>query len=392
MLCLVEAMRARRPLQRAVTWSLACSAVAAAVLLAGCASGPRGGRDGAPANPPAGLARTPDAEPRIEAIRGSGGTSKPYTVLGRSYVPIADDRPFKETGLASWYGSKFHSQSTASGEPYDMYAMTAAHKTLPLPSYVRVRNMANGREAIVRVNDRGPFHDDRVIDLSYAAAAKLDLLRGVAPVEIERITNQEIQAGTWRRGGDGTALASATPPTVQTMTPLAAFPQTASTSLSQSLSSSSSSSSSPSPLPLPPLLSTSSQSVDVPAAFTSPVVSTPRAEGTELPAMQPLAALASPQPSLGAVLSPQETDAPPGMSTAGFWVQLGAFSQRDGAIAFQQKTGAAMPQLAANLNVFSEGNTHRVQAGPYASRNAAQSTAEQVRNGLSLAPIVVERR
>ena len=179
------------------------------LFLAGCASGPRGGsgigRDGADANPPAGLSQVPDAEPRVEAIRSSGGTSKPYVVLGRSYVPITDDRPFRETGLASWYGRKFHSQSTASGEPYDMYAMTAAHKTLPLPSYVRVRNPANGREAIVRVNDRGPFHDDRVIDLSYTAALKLDLLRGVAPVEIERITNEDIRAGSWRRGDAGGA-------------------------------------------------------------------------------------------------------------------------------------------------------------------------------------------
>jgi len=146
--------------------ALACIAGATLLFLAGCASGPRGGsgigRDGADANPPSGLSQVPDAEPRVEAIRGSGGTSKPYVVLGKSYVPIVDDRPFRESGLASWYGRKFHSQSTASGEPYDMYAMTAAHKTLPLPSYVRVRNPANGREVIVRVNDRGPFHDDRV--------------------------------------------------------------------------------------------------------------------------------------------------------------------------------------------------------------------------------------
>jgi rare lipoprotein A len=346
---------------RSSTVSAVAVAMAAAVLLAGCASGPRGGRDGAPSNPPAGLSRTPDAEPRVETIRGTHGTSKPYTVLGRSYVPIADDRSFKETGLASWYGSKFHSQSTASGEPYDMYAMTAAHKTLPLPSFVRVRNPANGREAIVRVNDRGPFHDDRVIDLSYAAAAKLDLLRGVAPVEIERITNQQIQAGTWRRSGDAAAFASAGPQTEQTMVPVATL----------------------SPLP------TSSQSVEVPAVFTTPVVSSPRAEVADLPAMQPLAPLASSAPTGSTTPA---ADAPPGMSTAGFWVQLGAFSQRDGAIAFQQRMTTAMPQLAANLNVFSEGNTHRVQAGPYASRDTARSTAEQVRNDLQLAPIIVERR
>ena len=115
---------------RGVAWA----AAAAAVLLAGCASGPRnGGRDGAGANPPPGLSQVPDAEPRVEPIRGSGGTSKPYTVLGRSYAPITDDRPFRESGLASWYGSKFHAQSTASGEPYDMYAMTCLLYTSPSP-------------------------------------------------------------------------------------------------------------------------------------------------------------------------------------------------------------------------------------------------------------------
>uniref|UniRef100_UPI000A938D55 septal ring lytic transglycosylase RlpA family protein n=1 Tax=Variovorax boronicumulans TaxID=436515 RepID=UPI000A938D55 len=195
--------------------ALTACALAAALVLAGCASGPRSsgggvasGRDGPGSNIPSDLDRVPDAEPRVEAIRSSGGTSKPYTVLGRGYVPITDDRPFRESGIASWYGRKFHAASTASGEPYDMYAMTAAHKTLPLPSYVRVRNPANGREVIVRVNDRGPFVDGRVIDLSYTAALKLDLLRGVAPVEIERITNEDIRTGAWRRDA-GTAYAAA---------------------------------------------------------------------------------------------------------------------------------------------------------------------------------------
>ena len=180
-------------------------------LLAGCASGPRGGRDGPGTNPPSNLGSVPDAEPRVEAIRGSGGTSKPYTVLGRGYVPITDDRSWRESGLASWYGRQLHGQPTASGERYDMYAMTAAHKTLPLPSYVRVRNPANGREAILRVNDRGPFHDGRIIDLSYTAALKLDLLRGVAPVEIERITYEAIRTGAWRApvGSDSGARALA---------------------------------------------------------------------------------------------------------------------------------------------------------------------------------------
>ncbi len=334
--------------------ALSACALAAAALLAGCASGPRGGRDGAPSTPSVDVSRVPDAEPRIETIRGSGGTSKPYTVLGRSYVPIADDRPFRESGLASWYGTHFHAQSTASGEPYDMYAMTAAHKTLPLPSYVRVRNPANGREAIVRINDRGPFHDDRVIDLSYTAAARLDLLRGVAPVEIERITNEDIRTGAWRRPGGGTALADASqrrPAEGMQIGP------------------------------------SSEQSVAVPAAFTTPVVAAPRAEASDLPAMAPIAAPAPLAATPSPAAEPQQ-----GLSTAGFWIQLGAFSQLDGALAFRKKVASGMPDLAPVLNVFSESNTHRVQAGPYASRDVARGTAEQVRNGLQLVPLVVERR
>lgn len=172
------------------------------LLLAACsAPGPRRvpDRDGPPAQVPPGLERTPDAEPRVEPLR-SGGPNKPYEVLGRRYTPAATDIPWRERGLASWYGSKFHGRPTASGERYDMFAMTAAHKTLPLPSYVRVRNPNNGREVVLRVNDRGPFVDGRVIDLSYAAALRLGLLGGVAPVELVRLTHDEIRAGAWRRG------------------------------------------------------------------------------------------------------------------------------------------------------------------------------------------------
>jgi rare lipoprotein A len=319
------------------------------VLLAGCASGPRGGagRDGADANPPAGLGQVPDAEPRVEPIRGSGGTSKPYTVLGRSYVPITDDRPFRESGLASWYGRKFHAQSTASGEPYDMYAMTAAHKTLPLPSYVRVRNPANGREAIVRVNDRGPFHDDRVIDLSYTAALKLDLLRGVAPVEIERLTNEDIRTGAWRRG-DAPVLA-------QQAAPAATMP--------------------------------AAEGVAVPAALTAPVVASSRYDAMEIAALPPMTL-----PAGAPVQQAVPAAARPAAAGPGYWVQLGAFSQREGAQRFQQQVAREMPPLAGSLNVFSENGTHRLQSGPYASRDTARDAAEQLRNGLQLAPVIVERR
>ena len=151
-------------------------------------------RDGPEAKPPPNLDAVPDAVPQIEPLR-NGGPNKPYEIAGHTYVPLTDDRALTETGLASWYGKKFHGHRTASGEAYNMYAMTAAHKTLPIPSYARVRNPANGKEVIVRVNDRGPFSPGRVIDLSYTAALKLGVLNGVTPVEITRITDDDIRSG-----------------------------------------------------------------------------------------------------------------------------------------------------------------------------------------------------
>ena len=166
--------------------------VVTACMLAGCASPPRP-KDGLPARVPPGLQQMPDATPRVETIR-PGGPNKPYEVFGVRYVPLAADVALQEQGLASWYGTRFHGQPTSSGEVYDMFAMTAAHKTMPIPSYARVTNPANGREIVVRINDRGPFAPGRVIDLSYTAALKLDLLRGVAPVQVRRITHGEIRA------------------------------------------------------------------------------------------------------------------------------------------------------------------------------------------------------
>ena len=117
------------------------------------------------------------------------GNPSAYKVNGHTYEVLTSSSGYRTRGLASWYGTKFHSKRTSSGEDYDMYALTAAHKTLPLPTYVRVKNLSNGKVAIVRVNDRGPFHSGRVIDLSYAAAAKLGMMpKGTAPVEIEALT------------------------------------------------------------------------------------------------------------------------------------------------------------------------------------------------------------
>jgi rare lipoprotein A len=171
---------------RGLSQLVLCCVVAA---LAGCATR---SADRAPNSPP-NLSQVPDAVPRIEPIR-PGGPNKPYQVMGRNYQPFTEDVPFSERGVASWYGTAFHGKRTANGEVYDMYAMTAAHPTMPLPSYARVRNPANGHEVVVRVNDRGPFHPGRVIDLSYAAAQKLDV-RGVSTVELQRFTHEDIRRG-----------------------------------------------------------------------------------------------------------------------------------------------------------------------------------------------------
>ncbi|MCB1857334.1 MAG: septal ring lytic transglycosylase RlpA family protein [Gammaproteobacteria bacterium] len=135
-----------------------------------------------------------DAVPRAEPISRYGNPER-YTVFGKDYRVMANSQGYSERGIASWYGTKFHGRRTSSGEPYDMYSMTAAHKTLPLPTYVRVRNLTNGRSAIVRVNDRGPFHGNRIIDLSYAAATKLGILgKGTGLVEVVAIDPRHPQA------------------------------------------------------------------------------------------------------------------------------------------------------------------------------------------------------
>jgi rare lipoprotein A len=161
--------------------------------------------DGPGDNPPADLERIPDAEPKPEPLHRFA--NNPYIVLGRTYVPDVSGRPYVAEGIASWYGRKFHGKPTSSGEPYDMYAMTAAHPTLPIPSYARVTNLQNGKSVIVRINDRGPFHSDRLIDLSYTAAYKLGLVQsGSGRVRVESIdaTNPTQVAGKTAAEPEGT--------------------------------------------------------------------------------------------------------------------------------------------------------------------------------------------
>jgi rare lipoprotein A len=161
-----------------------------AIALAACSSAPKKGGyykdDGPGATPPSNLASIPDASPRSEPLHKYA--NRPYEVFGRKYVPLASVQPYHQRGVASWYGKRFHGQKTASGETYDMYAMTAAHPVLPIPSYARVTSVRTGKQVIVRINDRGPFHSNRAIDLSYAAAYRLGLIgTGSGEVEIEAI-------------------------------------------------------------------------------------------------------------------------------------------------------------------------------------------------------------
>ena len=150
--------------------------------------------DGPGDSPPADLSAIPDAVPKIEPLLKY--CNRPYNALGKQYAPLTVCTPFQQRGMASWYGRRFNGKRTASGEIYDMYGMTAAHPTLPIPSYARVKSLTNGNTVIVRINDRGPFHSGRIIDLSYTAAHKLGISKGGSGmVEVTAITPAEISQG-----------------------------------------------------------------------------------------------------------------------------------------------------------------------------------------------------
>lgn len=319
----------------------------ASLLLGGCASrAPRPSpspavppvgidRDGPLPNPPPDLARVPDALPRIEPVR-PGGPNKPYEVAGERYEPLTGDPSYAERGLASWYGRKFHGRPTSSGEIYNMYAMTAAHATLPIPSYARVRNPANGREVIVRINDRGPFHKGRIIDLSYTAALKLDVLRGVAPVEVRRITHAEIRAGSW-----------------------------------------------PQPASDPPLFAPDSPPGSPQRETTAAVAGAPAG---------PTAAMPAPSPAMVPNAAPTVAPPAPPAAPANVWLQFGAFARLEGAETLRQRVAEADISLLPLLTIVREAGLHRLRAGPFPSLDEARATATRLREDSGLASTLVEKR
>ncbi|OWQ86184.1 hypothetical protein CDN99_20305 [Roseateles aquatilis] len=399
-------------------------------------------RDGPEATIPPDLQRVPDAMPRLESIR-KGGPNKPYEVLGQRYEPVVDDKAIVEKGLASWYGRKFHGKPTSSGEVYNMYAMTAAHATMPIPSYARVRNPKNGREIIVRINDRGPFHKGRIIDLSYTAALKLDVLHGVSPVEIERITYEDIRTGAWTRDRDTLSpdpkvppdtpvYAAASPsgapdltttaqlrppitPVVPVPVPVPVPARTARATTPPAASPIPPSAASPtftaSPASAAPPIASTSTSTSTSTAATSPSSSTPSAAvassglvpipvtalppGSDLPPAGQSRADAVATATAGAIAATDPRAPVPPMKIAaasGYWLQFGAFSRLEGAESLREQFMRSMESLAPMLTIFKDKNLHRLQAGPFSSREDARAAAERVRTAMALTPVLVERR
>lgn len=294
--------------------------------------------DGPGGNIPANIQAIPDAKPQIESH--APANRRPYVVFGKRYIPITDDRPFKQKGLASWYGRKFHGNKTANGETYDMYAMTAAHPTLPLPSYARVTHAHSDRSVIVRINDRGPFHSGRIIDLSYAAAAKLDLIRpGHGPVIVEAITHNDIRNDAYHRNDQQAPKAMPLPTTVA-----------------------------------PPLL-TASATKDQSAPVTRV-----QHDGslTSLPSGQSAEA----RPDALAALDMASTPLPERSSGPSLvFLQYGAFSTPENA----HKLASSLNDDIAHIEprrarISSSANIHRVHIGPYNNRAQAVNAALRIQS------------
>ncbi len=291
--------------------------------------------DGPGDSPPAGLYEVPDAEPKIEALARTG--NKTYVVFGKTYTPLTDDRPFTQRGIGSWYGKKFHGQRTSSGEPYDMYKMTAAHPILPIPSYARVTHLLNGKQVIVRINDRGPFHAGRAIDLSYTAALKLGLLgKGRHEVEVERLLPDDIARLNARKKMDTPrreALAD---------DPILALSERDARQIRE--------------------LDRSLRSESIlPAPATAALTTN---EFTTMQIEQGLHRENSASIPSNATNTPHTGKA--------YYLQLGAFSQEDNAEAERQKL--AQSQLP-KLEVVQTGKLYRLYSGPFASRAEAQNAA-----------------
>jgi rare lipoprotein A len=317
--------------------------------------------DGPGDNPPAGLMDVPDAEPKVEPIIERA--NRPYNVFGKTYTPITDNRPFKQRGVGSWYGKKFHGQKTSSGELYDMYKMTAAHPTLPIPSYARVTNLNTGAQIIVRINDRGPFHSSRIIDLSYTAALKLGYLgKGSNQLEVERLLPDEIERITSGKSRKPDVPVTLGAPPKQEVKPEA------------------------------------KQEAKMPIASIDDAVM--RSDQMAPPIVEtaaialPVVLAAAPSLSLENSVTPAQVDAAPTsapVAASGFYLQLGAYSQAANAQAIctqlKQKWSINLPPI----EVVETGTLYRLYSGPFATRADAMQAAQQVQDSGLSKPLIVQR-
>lgn len=269
-----------------------------------------------------------DAEPRPEPLHRFA--NNPYTVFGVDYTPMRALTPFRQRGIGSWYGRRFHGQRTSSGEPYDMFGMTAAHPTLPIPSYARVTNVATGRSVVVRINDRGPFHAGRVIDLSFTAARKLGYANnGSTQVEVESIVNDTLLLAS---------QASALPVKGE-------------------------------PDPIAQLILNDPRGVAALSASTSATSPTPAATA---------ATAATSATALPVVTEPR-----------GVFLQLAAFNNRDNADSFRLHLERELGALSDKLVLHIIEGRYRLRLGPYANAAEARRMAERVREMLDVKPMMV---
>lgn len=298
--------------------------------------------DGPEANPPKNLDSIPDATPKKEPLLAR--SNKPYKALGQTYVPLSSAQNYKERGLASWYGKRFHGKKTSSGEIYDMYAMSAAHTRLPLPSYVKVTNVANGRSVVVRVNDRGPFKSTRIIDLSYAAAYKLRLItKGSGMVEVEAIDPNQAKYSNSNTS-----------------------PVTTSTPETQAVVSSNNA----------PTVETKAVSTAETVVATTPVAESKPSEAA------PQASTTTAQ-SISAASSDQ--------TYAEYFIQAGAFKSEANAETLLKRIQALEIEQNAGINRVYNNGLHRLKLGPYDSKQAAEHVAANIRKQLNIATLITNQ-
>lgn len=308
---------------------------------------------------PANLDDIPDAVPRWEPLHKPA--LKPYNVLGKNYVPFTSLRAYKARGKASWYGKKFHGQKTSIGEPYDMFAMTAAHTTLALPSYVRVTSVRSGKSVVVRVIDRGPFHAGRIIDLSYTAAHKLGLIAdGSGDVVVESILPGESVA--------------------QTVAQAKAQPKISLRVLSSSQGEAAM---------LEPMLIERDQAA-ADALFSAAAEenvgeeSSPTAAEVNPTTLRPLPAAPAPT-----VAEASPSSAAP---TTVFYLQLGAFANADNADNMRTHLTRELAWLNDEPRIYRSGKLHRLQLGPYPDRTSALNDAARIKAEMGFQPALVSRR